>query len=280
MAKSENGAAVTYVHDAAGEVLEGHIAFGAGKTRTKATKAKTKAPPLCSTSQKVVKQARDQASATGDDPKLAAHAAMIRRLGKRVRENVIEIGRRLHEAKQLVGHGGWEAWLKKEFDWSQGTATNFMNLWELAEYYKSRNFQDLNIPLSALYLLAKSSTPEAVRTEVVARAEAGEPITVKAVKAATKATAANPTNDWAKDIRRGFGQVVAAANAAIAFGQQANAVISPELRQQMREALESVKRQLPVVERGGKALLAYFSFIENILADDNAESPPLSEAAE
>ena len=44
MAKSENGAAVTYVHDAAGEVLEGHIAFGAGKTRTKATKAKTKAP--------------------------------------------------------------------------------------------------------------------------------------------------------------------------------------------------------------------------------------------
>ena len=65
-----------------------------------------------------------------------------------------------------------------------------MNLWELAEDYKSRNFQDLNIPLSALYLLAKSSTPEAVRTEVVARAEGGEPITVKAVKAATKATAA------------------------------------------------------------------------------------------
>ena len=44
---------------------------------------------------------------------LAEHAAVIRALGKRVVGDIIEIGRRLTEAKRLAGHGGWLPWL----DW-------------------------------------------------------------------------------------------------------------------------------------------------------------------
>ena len=40
----------------------------------------------------------------------------------------IEIGRRLEEAKAMLPHGEWGAWLKKELDYSQSTAQNFMRV--------------------------------------------------------------------------------------------------------------------------------------------------------
>jgi hypothetical protein len=42
----------------------------------------------------------------------------------------IEIGRRLMEAKQLVQHGNWEAWLKDNIDYSTSTANNLMRIFE------------------------------------------------------------------------------------------------------------------------------------------------------
>lgn len=119
----------------------------------------SKARPLCSTSQKIIKQARDQAQQAGEDPVLAEHAAMIRRLGKRVVKDVIEIGRRLQEAKDLVGHGGWTAWLEREFDWSQDTASNFIKLYTLSQDPKFQTVRNLDdLPLNALYLMARKST--------------------------------------------------------------------------------------------------------------------------
>lgn len=41
----------------------------------------------------------------------------------------IEIGRRLTEAKSLVRHGQWSAWLKDRIDYSQRTANNFMRIY-------------------------------------------------------------------------------------------------------------------------------------------------------
>ena len=67
----------------------------------------SKARRLCSTSRKVIKEARARAQQASEDPALAEHAAMIRRLGKRVVEDIIDIGRRLTLAKELVGHGNW-----------------------------------------------------------------------------------------------------------------------------------------------------------------------------
>lgn len=48
----------------------------------------------------------------------------------------IEIGERLLEAKELVPHGEWGNWLKKNVNYSQSTANNFMRLYK--EYGNDR----------------------------------------------------------------------------------------------------------------------------------------------
>jgi hypothetical protein len=111
---------------------------------------------------------------------LEDHAQAIRTLGKRVIADIIEIGRHLAEARKLCGHGQWLPWLEREFAWADDTAGRFRSIYEMA---KSRNLRNLDLPVSALYLLAKSSTPPAVREEVLARAESGERVSHKEVAA-------------------------------------------------------------------------------------------------
>jgi DUF3102 family protein len=120
---------------------------------------------------------------TGDT--LAEHAKAIRALGRQTVANIIEIGRRLTEAKAIAGHGGWLPWLEREFAWKERNARNFMTVYEMS---KSAKFADLDIPISGLYLLAAPSTPEAARAEILDRAEQGEKITVAAVQLAVAAT--------------------------------------------------------------------------------------------
>jgi hypothetical protein len=115
-----------------------------------------------------------------DDTALAEHAAEIRRLGKRVVGDVIEIGRRLAECKRICGHGNWLPWLDREFKWDERTARNFMSVHEMA--LKSENFSDLDLPISGLYLLAAPSTPAEARTTIIARAQTGESVSVAVVK--------------------------------------------------------------------------------------------------
>jgi hypothetical protein len=111
---------------------------------------------------------------------LGEHAIAIRELCKRTIDNVIEVGRRLTEAQVVAGHGNWSAWLDHEFKWTDDTARNFMRVFELS---KSRNFRDLSLPVSALYMITAPSTPEDVRDEVLERAQAG-PVSVAEVRAA------------------------------------------------------------------------------------------------
>ena len=111
---------------------------------------------------------------------LAQNAEVIRALGKRVIGDIIEIGRRLTEAKQVAGHGNWLPWLDREFGWTEQTALNFMRVHELAS--KSKKFLDLSLPVSGLYMLAAPSTPEEARDQVIARAEGGERLSVKDVR--------------------------------------------------------------------------------------------------
>jgi hypothetical protein len=114
-----------------------------------------------------------EAAAAADQQSLAHHAEVIRSLGKRVVGDIIEIGRRLIEAKKIAGHGYWRSWLKREFSWKETTALNFMRVHELS---KSANFVDLRLPVSSLYLLAAPSTPHEAREDVIERAESGETI--------------------------------------------------------------------------------------------------------
>jgi Protein of unknown function (DUF3102) len=79
------------------------------------------------------------------NPILTEHATEIRRLGKRVVGDVIEIGRRLVECRDNhLKHGEWLSWLEKEFGWTDQTARNFINVYEQS---KSKNF--LNLACSA-----------------------------------------------------------------------------------------------------------------------------------
>lgn len=82
----------------------------------------------------------------------------------------IEIGRRLQEAKSLVPHGEWGAYLRDEVEFSQSTANNFMRIYEeygdQQESLFSVNSQALtNLPYTkALRLLA---VPAEERAEFV-----------------------------------------------------------------------------------------------------------------
>jgi Protein of unknown function (DUF3102) len=110
---------------------------------------------------------------------LAEHADAIRRLGKLVVAEIIEIGARLTECKRICGHGNWLPWLKREFQWTEMTATRFINVYEMS---KSNTVLDLDLPISGLYLLSAPSTPQSTREKIIERAKAGEKLSVKEVK--------------------------------------------------------------------------------------------------
>ena len=61
----------------------------------------------------------------------------------------------------------WLPWREREFRWEEQTALNFMRV---HEFGKSKNFLDLNLPVSGLYLLAAPSTPDEARQQVIERA--------------------------------------------------------------------------------------------------------------
>lgn len=57
-------------------------------------------------------------------------AAEIRALTASMLSTVIEIGRRMCQAKEMLPHGEFGAWVKEETGYSQSTANNFMRLFQ------------------------------------------------------------------------------------------------------------------------------------------------------
>jgi hypothetical protein len=106
-------------------------------------------------------------------------AGQIKELCKKTRENIVAIGRCLTQCQKHLDHGAWLPWLKSEFGWSDQTARNFMRVYEMS---KSKNFLNLDLPVSSLYLLAAPSTAESARTEVIERAGSGEVLRHEDVK--------------------------------------------------------------------------------------------------
>jgi hypothetical protein len=91
---------------------------------------------------------------------------------------IVEIGEGLLRAKELLGHGNFLPWLQAEFRWSERTARNYMTLAAHLQG-KTANFADLD-QTTALALIA---APAEVRNPIMRRAEAGENISRKEVKA-------------------------------------------------------------------------------------------------
>jgi hypothetical protein len=130
---------------------------------------------------------------------LAEHAAVIRALGKRVVGDIIEIGRRLTDAKRIAGHGGWLPWLQREFGWSDSAALKFMQVHEMVT--KSVKFTDLDLPVSGLYLLAAPSTPEEAREAVIERAANGEALSLKEVQRMIDQAKQKQADDYEQRLR-------------------------------------------------------------------------------
>jgi Protein of unknown function (DUF3102) len=131
-----------------------------------------------------VKSNPDQKAALAHSPSnekvLAEHADAIRALDKQAGATIVEIGRRLIEAKALVGHGNWLPWLEREFRWTAETALRFMQVTEAVG--KNNKLLDLNCGVSSLYLLAAPSTPPEAVEAVIERAKTGEKVTGAEVK--------------------------------------------------------------------------------------------------
>lgn len=102
---------------------------------------------------------------------LDARAERIRKLQADVQRGIIEIGQELIAAKKEIGHGGWGDWLKKEFDWTDRTARNFM---AVAERFGNRKtFSDLKpSTLQAMLRLPSGDEEDFIK----AQADAGKPI--------------------------------------------------------------------------------------------------------
>ena len=116
---------------------------------------------------------------------LARKAGALRALAKTVVRDVIEIGRLLSEAKEAFGRGEnpeFLAWAQEALGWSRSSVYRFMDVHALmrnGQFSQRGKIEDLD--LSSLYLLARPSTADDVRDEVVERAANGEAITPKEV---------------------------------------------------------------------------------------------------
>ncbi|PSB28840.1 DUF3102 domain-containing protein [Chlorogloea sp. CCALA 695] len=107
------------------------------------------------------------------------HTIEIKGLLRRTAQDIIDIGEKLSEVKQELGHGHFLAWLRTEFDWSESAARKFM---QVHRKFKTVQLTNWDIATSALYLLAADSTPEAAREEVLLLADVGEIITLSKAK--------------------------------------------------------------------------------------------------
>jgi hypothetical protein len=99
-----------------------------------------------------------------------------RALGRNVVRDILEIGARLREVRNLLYHGEWERWLDCEFGWSSRTARRCMAAAK-AFADKTDIVSELPIDIGALYLLARPRMPEEARAQAVERAKLGERIT-------------------------------------------------------------------------------------------------------
>ena len=82
---------------------------------------------------------------------------------------ICEIGERLAEAKELVGHGNWGAWLRERCDYSQSTAENYIKIFK--EFGKKQiSFSDADSSqlenLSYTKLLALTALSEDERAKI------------------------------------------------------------------------------------------------------------------
>jgi hypothetical protein len=106
--------------------------------------------------------------------------ALARRIRDRMAASVIETGRELLRVKDhQLDHGQFIAWVEAECALSPRTAQRMM---AAAEWAEGKNDTVSHLPPTVIYVLSAPSTPANVEQEMMARIEAGEGISLAAVK--------------------------------------------------------------------------------------------------
>lgn len=98
-----------------------------------------------------------------------AAAVEIVQAGRRAQDDLMKIGQRLIEVKELLEHGQFQEWCETEFQMTARTARNMMNV---AKVFGDKTETVSVLSDSAMYLLAAPSTSEEARVEVIAQAQA------------------------------------------------------------------------------------------------------------
>jgi hypothetical protein len=107
---------------------------------------------------------------------LATVARIRRRLKKMLLEDVVAIGKEILVVRETLPHGEFTPWLKMEFGWAVRHARNFLAV--ARRFAKTEINSPLPLKPTVAYLLARPSTPDEAFQEAIARAEAGERITM------------------------------------------------------------------------------------------------------
>lgn len=98
-----------------------------------------------------------------------------------ISQNIIEIGKRLIQAKSLVQHGQWQTWLQSNFKLSHSSAKNFMAVAE--RFGKSQSIGFLNsTQMIAMLALPKTDTEKFIKQKEAA----GTPVSDMSVKTLRK----------------------------------------------------------------------------------------------
>lgn len=130
--------------------------------------------------------------------KLIYLAAEVGKIKGKGAELVIEMGKTLAQARgQLAKHHGgvFLKWIETECGLSKDTVYRSIASFEVFE--SCRNLRKLEV--SAMYELAKKSTPEKAQREAVKLADKGEPITLSVAKRLIKKHAPKPEENGAAE---------------------------------------------------------------------------------
>jgi hypothetical protein len=100
----------------------------------------------------------------------------IKAIARQTAQGVLDIGAKLAEVKDRLGHGRFGYWLDQEFGWSDRTARSFM---AAARSFKTEIISDLSIAPTALVMLASPSVPEAARQQALQLATNGLPVNTR-----------------------------------------------------------------------------------------------------
>ncbi len=123
-------------------------------------------------------------SCLGDQAeKLRTLAATIREGTKKITQAAIVTGGAFLSAKEALEHGVFLKWCDVETAYSRRSVELYMNLALLFNRRRESDGEDLLLlSLSAALALGSPSVPEAVVTEILARARRGDRVTVEFVK--------------------------------------------------------------------------------------------------